>query len=155
MLGGGATPPSQKGFLNIVRRRVLLRTGTPIGRLHFLRSYAGALAVAFANPLTVLLFCAAFPALATTTEATLAPVLVTGVFVGAVGWYTILTTSVALLRNRLSIRALQGINAIAGFLLAGLGAWTLASALRAIFALRPVSRNRIPNPGETFYEGAS
>ena len=77
--------------------------------------------------------------------------LVTGVFVGAVGWYTILTTSVALP----SIRALQGINAIAGFLLAGLGAWTLASALRAIFALRPVSRNRIPNPGETFYEGAS
>ena len=49
--------------LNIVRRRVLLRTGTPIGRLHFLRSYAGALAVAFANPThsLVVLCCVSRP----------------------------------------------------------------------------------------------
>ena len=120
--------------LGMVRREVPLNPRVEVERRRVLRSYAGALVVAFGNPLTPLLFFAALPALTTSTDATLAPVLVGGVFVGSAGWYCTLTALVALLRDRLSTRALEVTNIVAGCLLAGLGAWMLVGAGRAIFA---------------------
>jgi threonine/homoserine/homoserine lactone efflux protein len=97
-------------------------------RRHFVRCYTDALMLGFSNPLTVPLFFAAFPALATVSDLSEGPVLIGGIFAGAVGWYLVLTTTVALLRHRLSVETLELTNKVAGLALALLGISMMASA---------------------------
>lgn len=112
-----------------LRREIVIRAGPAGGRIRFLRSYADALTVGFANPLTVVLFLAAFPALTSAEDALEAPVLVGGVLAGAIGWYVALSATVACLRERLPPRALTFTNQVAAVALAGLGCAMAASAL--------------------------
>lgn len=97
-------------------------------RLGRWRSYREALTFGFANPLTPILFFAAFPALTPSEDLTGAPVLIGGVFAGASGWYVLLSTTVALCRRRFPSRLLTVVNKAAGFVLAGLGLLMLANA---------------------------
>ncbi len=112
----------------IMRREVTVGGATSGGALHLTRSYRDALTFGFANPLTIVLFFAAFPALTSAQDLRDAPLLVGGVFAGVVGWYVALSTTVALLRGRLPARALNLINQAAGVTLAFLGGLMLANA---------------------------
>ncbi len=112
----------------IMRREVTVGGATSGGALHLARSYRDALTFGFANPLTIVLFFAAFPALTSAQDLREATLLVGGVFAGVVGWYVALSTTVALLRERLPARALNLINQAAGVTLAFLGGLMLANA---------------------------
>jgi threonine/homoserine/homoserine lactone efflux protein len=112
----------------IIRREVTVGGFTPGGHLHLARSYRDALTFGFTNPLTVVLFFAAFPALTSAENLLEAPLLVGGVFAGVVGWYVVLSAAVALLRDRLPEHALNLINKAAGLSLACLGGVMLANA---------------------------
>jgi threonine/homoserine/homoserine lactone efflux protein len=114
--------------IRVLRREVLVSPVAGGETGEFLRFYRDALAFGFSNPLTVILFFAAFPALATTGDLLEAPVLVSGVFAGSIGWFVVLSSAVALLRNRLSVRALNLTNKASGLALAGLGTLMVANA---------------------------
>ncbi len=114
----------------IMTREVALSGSPSGGTFHPARSYRDALTFGFANPLTVVLFFAAFPALTSAENLLEAPLLVGGVFAGVVGWYVVLSTAVALLRERLSEYALNLTNKAAGLSLAFLGGLMLANVFR-------------------------
>ncbi|WP_188312012.1 LysE family translocator [Salinarimonas soli] len=112
-----------------IRRDVTLAGPAACGPARPTRSYRDALTFGFANPLTVVLFFAAFPALTSAEDLVEAPLLVGGVFTGVAGWYLALSTAVAVLRGRVSGRALNLVNKAAGLMLAVLGSLMLANAL--------------------------
>lgn len=114
----------------VMRRDVRIGSAAAPGRFRLARSYGDALAFGFGNPLTVVLFFAAFPALTSSADLVEAPLLVGGVFTGVVGWYLVLSAVVVLLRERLSEAALGLANKAAGLALASLGALMLADAVR-------------------------
>ena len=91
-------------------------------------TYCDALLFGFANPLTVVLFFAAFPALTAPDDLTRPTALIGGVLAGVMGWYVILSTTVALLRSQLPARALSLVNKVSGCALSGLGWLLLAQA---------------------------
>jgi threonine/homoserine/homoserine lactone efflux protein len=112
----------------VATREVAVRGTLPTGRLQLARSYRDALAFGFANPLTVVLFFAAFPALTSTEDVLDAPLLVVGVFTGVAGWYLALSTAAVVLREQLSQGMLRHANRAAGLVLAAMGGLTLANA---------------------------
>jgi putative LysE/RhtB family amino acid efflux pump len=77
------------------------------------------------------LFFAAFPVLTSAADLANAQVLVTGVFSGVAGWYVVLSTTVALLRQRLPAQGLKIANKASGLTLVALGVLTLANAFGA------------------------
>jgi threonine/homoserine/homoserine lactone efflux protein len=113
----------------VMRRDVRLASAAP-RPFTLTRSYRDALAFGFGNPLTIVLFFAAFPALTSSDDLVEAPLLVGGVFIGVVGWYLVLSAVVVFLRERLSETALGLANRAAGLALAGLGGLMLANAVR-------------------------
>ena len=92
------------------------------------RSYTSAVALGLSNPLTLLLFAAALPVLASERGTEGAVVLVAGVFAGSISWWLVLTILVASVRSRLPTRMLALTNRVSGVALAGLGGLTCASA---------------------------
>jgi hypothetical protein len=58
-----------------------------------------------------------------------APLLVGGVFSGVIGWYVVLSSAVALLRQRLSAVTLNRFNKVSGLGLAGLGVVMLVDSV--------------------------
>jgi threonine/homoserine/homoserine lactone efflux protein len=112
----------------IIKREVVIGASNLGDTVPLARSYRDALTFGFANPLTVILFFAAFPALTSTEDLLGAPLLVGGIFAGVVGWYVALSCIVALLRDRLPERALTLTNNAAGITLALLGVLMLAHA---------------------------
>ncbi len=95
---------------------------------YLILSYRDALVFGYSNPLTPVLFFAAFPVLTSAADLANAQVLVVGVFSGVVGWYVVLSTTVALLRQRLPAQGLKIANKASGLTLAALGVLTLANA---------------------------
>jgi threonine/homoserine/homoserine lactone efflux protein len=93
------------------------------------RCYADALTLGVFNPLTVPLFFATLPALASAADLSEGPALVAGIFTGSAGWYLVLSSAVAVLRHRLSERTIRATNTVSGVVLAALGALMLATAL--------------------------
>ncbi len=98
-----------------------------------LRSYASAFLLGLSNPLTILLFVAAIPALTARGDLEAVPVLVMGVFLGSIAWWTVLSTAIALVRGRLPAGAIALTNKASGLTLAGLGVLMLASSFRQTF----------------------
>jgi threonine/homoserine/homoserine lactone efflux protein len=80
--------------------------------------------------MTVLLFIAVIPALTASGDLEAIPVLVTGVFLGSITWWAILSTTTALIRGRLSAGAIALTNKASGLMLAILGTLMLANAFR-------------------------
>jgi threonine/homoserine/homoserine lactone efflux protein len=120
-------------FAGRVLGRQVLVGRAPGGKSgNLLRSYRDALTFGLSNPLTVVLFFAAFPALATTGTLSEAPDLVGGVFAGSTGWFVALSCAVTVLRNRLPARALDFTNKVSGLALAALGMLMIASAVRPL-----------------------
>ncbi|WP_046868562.1 LysE family translocator [Microvirga massiliensis] len=116
----------------VLRRQVLVNPAPGWKSGELLRSYRDALTFGFSNPLTVVLFFAAFPALATSASFSEAPALVGGVFTGSIGWFLALSSAVNALRNRLPARALDVTNKASGLVLAALGMFMITSAFRPL-----------------------
>ena len=95
----------------------------------WLQSYASALLFGLSNPLTILLFAGAMPALSAASDLGTVPLLVAGVFLGSIAWWTVLSTVIAMIRNRFSTRAIVLANRASGLALGALGALMLATGL--------------------------
>lgn len=95
------------------------------GRVRWLSAYASAIGLAIANPLTIILFCAALHTLIAPSVGLL---LIAGVFIGSATWWAMLSTAIAAARSRIdgSILALSG--QLASLVLFGLGSFALAKA---------------------------
>ncbi|WP_052003330.1 LysE family transporter [Microvirga sp. BSC39] len=118
------------------RRKVVLESadaGKPLWPLCLLQSYRDALVCGFTNPLTIVLFFAAFPALTSADQHLELPFLTFGIFAGAAGWFFILSAAVAVFRARLPEHRLTLANKAAGCVFAVLGCLMIADAL----GLRP------------------
>ena len=113
----------------IMRRELTFAQTAPADTGDIVRSYRDALTFGFTNPLTVVLFFAAFPALTSADDVREAPLLVGGVFSGVIGWYVVLSSAVALLRQRLSAVTLNRFNKVSGLGLAGLGVVMLVDSV--------------------------
>lgn len=100
------------------RSSVSLQASGECDKVRLARAYLSAIALGFTNPLTAILFLAALSAFSTQSAA--AP-LVTGVFVGSVVWWTVLSTAVATARSRLSPQMLALSRRFASLILLGLG----------------------------------
>ena len=100
------------------RGSVTLQETGEFDRVRLARAYLSAIALGFTNPLTVILFLAALNAFSTQSAA--AP-LIAGVFVGSAVWWTMLSTTVATARSRLTPRMLSLSRRLASLMLLGLG----------------------------------
>jgi threonine/homoserine/homoserine lactone efflux protein len=119
------------GLLFWFAARILKRTtvegpdlGHPDG---WLQSYASALVFGLSNPLTILLFIAAIPALTVTREVDALPLLTIGVFLGSIAWWIVLSTMTALIRDHLPPGAIVLTNKASGLTLAAIGMLMLAN----------------------------
>jgi len=104
------------------RGSVTLQETGEFDRVRLARAYLSAIALGFTNPLTVILFLAALNAFSTQSAA--AP-LIAGVFVGSAVWWTLLSTTVATARSRLTPRMLSLSRRLASLMLLGLGTMML------------------------------
>jgi threonine/homoserine/homoserine lactone efflux protein len=81
------------------------------------------------NPMTILSFAAIFAGLGLVGRTGADAALLTlGVFCGSMSWWLILTTVVAALRTRVTVRALTWVNRVSGLVLLGFALLSIASA---------------------------
>lgn len=95
-----------------------------------LQAYASAVGLTFANPATILSFVAIFAGLGAGSGArggAGAALLVLGVGLGSALWWLILSGAVSLVRERVTPRALRGVNLVSGAILLGFGLAALIS----------------------------
>ncbi|MGB7247587.1 MAG: LysE family transporter [Phormidesmis sp.] len=119
---------------NIAESRISESTPTApssiSSQFSLLTTYTSTLALTLANPATILSFIAIFAGLGITQTNYLGSVtLVFGVFTGSAGWWLVLISTVALLRNRLTPQQLarfnQGSSKVFGTIIFGFGAAAL------------------------------
>lgn len=129
VLGGAA--------LALIGLRALLRAraGTPAagnGQAVQIRAFVTAYLLTLANPTTIASFTAIFAGLGFSRTAGTpadAAMVVTGVFLGSLLWWIVLSSGVAALRHRLPPPVVAGINRGAGAVLVAAGLWMVAAAL--------------------------
>lgn len=95
-----------------------------------MRAYASTFFLTLSNPLTILSFAAVFAGLglsANRRDYGAAGALILGVFIGSTLWWFILSSGVALLREKFSPQGLQWINRISGIIITGFGLFALWS----------------------------
>jgi threonine/homoserine/homoserine lactone efflux protein len=84
------------------------------------------------NPMTILSFAAIFAGLGVVGSGGADAALLTlGVFFGSATWWVILTTAVAVLRARITVRWLTWVNRVSGVVLLGFAVVSIASAITA------------------------
>jgi threonine/homoserine/homoserine lactone efflux protein len=90
--------------------------------------YLSTVFLTLANPITILTFTAFLAGLGITAHGsslTFGFILFSSVFLGSLAWWIILTSSLTLLRHRISMKILNKINMIAGIVMLGFGAAAL------------------------------
>jgi len=94
-------------------------------------AYFSTLVLTLANPLTILSFVAIFAGFGLTASPSYgaAAVLVAGVFVGSALWWLFLSTSVALMRHRISDSWMRAINRLSGGGIVAFGLYSLSTLL--------------------------
>jgi len=92
-------------------------------------AYWSTLLLTLANPTTILSFIALFAGfgLVASPSYAAAATLVTGVFVGSALWWLFLSSSVALMRHRVSTRSMQVINRLSGGSIVAFGLYALST----------------------------
>jgi threonine/homoserine/homoserine lactone efflux protein len=98
------------------------------GQEPYLRDYLSLLAIAGANPLTIIFFIMILPGFGVVAQGTTliaAVPFVAGVFLGSALWWIILCGSLGTVRSRLSARNLRRINQASGILVTCFGAGML------------------------------
>jgi threonine/homoserine/homoserine lactone efflux protein len=111
----------------IMRRATVIGPACPQPE-RWLQLYGSTLLFGLSNPMTVLLFAAALPALTARSNPEMAPLLIAGVFLGSITWWICLSTTIALIRTHLSSRMLAFTNKAMGATLAALGTFIVLSA---------------------------
>ncbi len=99
-----------------------LPTRTPQGQL--VGSYASALALTLANPMTILSFAAIFAGMGLGGGASGpidAALLVLGVFLGSAAWWLALSTGISLLRGGVNAAVLRWVNRVSGAVIVAFG----------------------------------
>jgi threonine/homoserine/homoserine lactone efflux protein len=113
--------------LRILRRATVVETACP-RRERWLQLYGTAFAFGLSNPVTILLFAAMLPAMTGRSHLDAAPLLVTGIFLGSIMWWTVLSTAIALTRAHLSASLIATMNKGMSVTLALFGTFTIANA---------------------------
>jgi threonine/homoserine/homoserine lactone efflux protein len=113
--------------IRVFRRNAVLAVGSARPST-LMSSYCGAIGFGFLNPTTPVLFAAMAPMLIGPGPGNLAPLLITGVFMGSLAWWCVLSSGISLLRSRMTSRALGLMNKGAGMAMAGLAIIMLARA---------------------------
>jgi threonine/homoserine/homoserine lactone efflux protein len=92
-------------------------------------AYLSTLVLTLTNPMTILSFVAVFAGIGFGTSAAFsnAAVLVVGVFVGSALWWVLLSTSVALLRARVTAGWMQSVNQVSGLIILAFGLYSLST----------------------------
>lgn len=100
-------------------------------RTQHVRSYATALAFTLGNPATLLAFALVVPGLTgqSAFTGTNIALLVGGIFVGSISWWTTLSTAVAIARQRLTTSRLKVMNRVTGCVLAAMALLLLVHAI--------------------------
>jgi len=104
------------------------------GQEPFLRDYLSLVAIAAANPMTIIFFITILPGFAVVAQGTTliaAVPFVAGIFFGSALWWIILCSSLGSVRSRLSTGNLQWINRVSGILIIVFGAGMLVLLLAA------------------------
>ena len=98
----------------------------------WLGAYASTFFLTLTNPATILAFVAVFASigLAGAPSYAAAGILVGGVFLGSITWWTILSQVAGTLRTRLASGALRGINRVSGVVLIAFGLLGIGLAIR-------------------------
>ncbi len=112
----------------------ILRRSVSVGRVRpqkaeWLSLYATSLVYGLTNPITILLFAAALPAMTMANGRPPVLPLVSGVFLGSAAWWILLSVGVSLVRHRISDGVLDLTNKIAGLALAALGTTMLVGTI--------------------------
>jgi threonine/homoserine/homoserine lactone efflux protein len=99
------------------------------GRPGLKSAYFSTLLLTLANPATILSFVAVFAGFGIVASPSYpaAATLVTGVFVGSGLWWLFLSSSVALMRHRISSGWMQAINRVSGSLIIAFGLYALST----------------------------
>jgi len=100
---------------------------------NLLEDYLSVLLVTITNPLAVFLFIALFASLGVVVEGEnilLSLVATSGVFIGAILWWYILTTLVNIFRDKFRLKQLWWINKLSGAVIFTLGAVAIFGLLR-------------------------
>ena len=98
------------------------------GQEPYLQDYLSLLAIAAANPFTIIFFITILPGFGVVAQATTLPAAVpfiSGIFLGSSVWWVILCGSLGSVRSRLDTSKLRWINRISGILIACFGAGML------------------------------
>ncbi|MBM6593191.1 LysE family translocator [Microvirga pudoricolor] len=115
----------------MLRRSVAVET-PKAQKGEWVRHYVSALAYSLTNPLMILLFAAALPAVTLPGHHLMPLPLTIGVFIGSATWWIVLSSGVAAARNYVSNRFLNLTNKTAGLIFAVLGATMLASTVQRL-----------------------
>ncbi len=101
-------------------------------RLPVMKAFISIFLLTITNPMTIVSFIAVFASIAgpVAVHPSAAAFMVAGVFLGSAMWWLILSTGVALIREKISITVMTLINRAGGCLLLGFAAWQMLS-LRA------------------------
>lgn len=85
------------------------------------------------NPATIISFIAIFAAFGLVTgekpNYTLASLMVTGVFIGSLVWWCMLSSGVGLMRHKLDRKALYFLNILSGLIIGGFGGFVLGESI--------------------------
>ncbi|MDD2195762.1 MAG: LysE family transporter [Bacteroidales bacterium] len=103
---------------------------------NLVEDYFSVLAVTITNPLAIFLFIALFALLDVVTDNTSwthSLVTTSGVFIGAVLWWYILTTLVNIFRTKFRLKQLWWINKVSGAAIFTLGAIAILGLIRLLF----------------------
>ena len=122
------------GFLLYLGARTFLSrpagTLSPTPHSNLAGDYLSTFFLTLTNPLTVLSFAAIFAGLGLGGAGDgygSAAMMVFGVFLGSALWWLILSSGVAMLRDRFRLRGLGWVNRVSGLVILGFGAAALAS----------------------------
>lgn len=99
------------------------------------KAYTSTFFITLTNPLTILIFLGIFTGLGLTTQDVnyvQATILVSGVFMGSVIWWTILSGGVNFFREKFTDKVLSNISHLSGILISLFGLFLIASAFLKI-----------------------
>lgn len=107
------------------------RTAASVSARDLLGTTAATFLLTITNPMTILSFAAIFAGLglASTTGTAGAALVVSGVFVGSMLWWCLLSGGVALARDRLPGAFALWVSRLSGIVLIGFGVWAMVSAV--------------------------
>lgn len=93
----------------------------PVTHKTLLGDFLSTFFLTLANPLTIIAFVAIFAGIGLQSHSSDAPAVVLGVFLGACGWWLLLSEGITLFRDKISQTLTLWINRIAGVLILALG----------------------------------